>query len=135
MSRSLIQTANQSPQNVAENGIINLGSVQRRFGNNLRLSGNGIEATGEGYYTIFGTVTVAPTAAETVTVAVYNNGAQIPGVIASGTVGTASDEITLPLVGTIRQGGCCNISADNLTCVLLSGAGVVSNISLLIKKE
>lgn len=134
MSRSLIQTANQSPQNVAENGIINLGSVQRRYGNNLTLSGNGIEANGEGYYTIIGTVTVAPTAAGEVSVAVYSNGAQIPGVIASGTVGAADNVITLPLVGTIRQGGCCS-SASNLTVVLLSGAGVVQNVSLLIKKE
>ena len=61
MSKSLIQVANPSSQDVAENGIINLGSVQRRYGCNLRLSGNAIEVNGDGYYTITGSVTVVPT--------------------------------------------------------------------------
>ena len=133
MSKSLIQVANQSSQNVADNSIINLGSVQRRFGCNLRLSGNGIEVDGQGYYTIDGAVSVAPTAAGPVTVAVYDDGVQIPGVIAYGT-GTAGDPLTLPLVGTIRQGCRCD-SADNLTVVLIEGAGVVQNVSLRVEKE
>ena len=61
MSKSLIQIANQSTQVVAEESIINLGSTQRRFGCNLRLSGNGIEVSGAGYYTIDADVLVAPT--------------------------------------------------------------------------
>lgn len=133
MSKSLIQVANQSSQNVADNSIINLGSVQRRFGCNLRLSGNCIEVDGQGYYTIDGAVSVAPTASGPVTVAVYDDGVQIPGVIAYGT-GTAGDPLTLPLVGTIRQGCRCD-SADNLTVVLIEGAGVVQNVSLRVEKE
>lgn len=133
MSRSLIQVTNQSMQNVALNSIISLGSVLRRFGCNIRLSGNGIEVIGEGYYTISGTVTVAPTAAGTVSVAVYNDGMQIPGAIASGTAAAAGNPVTLPLETTIRQGCCCD-SADNITLVLLEGAGEVSNVSLRIEK-
>ena len=133
MSRSLIQVTNQSMQNVALNSIISLGSVLRRFGCNIRLSGNGIEVIGEGYYTISGTVTGAPTAAGTVSVAVYNDGMQIPGAIASGTAAAAGDPVTLPLETTIRQGCCCD-SADNITLVLLEGAGEVSNVSLRIEK-
>ena len=133
MSKSLIQVANQSSQTVADNSIISLGSVQRRFGCNLRLSGNAIEADGAGYYTITGAVSVAPTAAGPVTVAIYDNGVQIPGVIAFGTVAAAGDSITLPLVGTIRQGCCCD-SADNLTLMLIEGAGIVSNVSLRVEK-
>ena len=58
MSKSLIQVANQSPQTVALNGIITLGSTQRRFGCNCRLSGNGIEVDGAGYYTVDASATV-----------------------------------------------------------------------------
>ena len=134
MGRSLIQTVNQSVQTVAENSIINPGSTQRRFGCNLRLSGNGIEVNGEGYYTIDANVTVAPTAAETVTVALYSNGVQIPGAIASAVAGTAADPVNLTLITTIRQGCCCD-SADNITCVLLAGAGEVQNISVRVVKE
>lgn len=133
MSRSLIQTANQSTQNIAENSIISLGSVQRRYGCNLRLSGNAIEADGEGYYTAICNVSVAPTVAGPVTVALYNNGVQIPGAIAYGAVSTAGNSVTLPIEATIRQGCRCD-SADNLTCVLIAGAGVVRNIAMRVEK-
>ena len=123
MSRSLIQTTNQTSQTVAENGIISLGSVLRRFGCNCRLSGNAIEVTGEGYYKIDANVSVAPTAAGPVTVALYNNGAQIPGAIAYSSVSTAGNSITLPIETTIRQGCCCD-SADSITCVLVEGPGL-----------
>lgn len=134
MSRSLIQTSNQSAQNVALNGIISLGSVLRRFGCNCRLSGNAIEVTGEGYYTIDATVTATPTAAGNVTVALYSNGVQIPGTLVSGEVTTVGNSVTLPIVTTIRQGCCCD-SADNITCVLTEGPGVIENISLRVIKE
>ena len=133
MSRSLIQIANPSTQTVAVNSIIPLGSVQRRFGCNCRLSGNAIEVSGEGYYTIDGNVTVAPTAAGTVSVGLFVNGAILPGAISIGSVSTAANPVTLPIEATIRQGCCCD-SADNLTLVLLNGAGDVQNVSLRVEK-
>ena len=133
MSKSLIQVANQSTQAVAENSIIGLGSTQRRFGCNLRLSGNGVEVNGAGYYTIDADVSVAPTATGAVTVAVYNNGVQIPGAIAYGSVSTASNPVTLSINTTIRQGCCCD-SADNITLVLIEGAGNVQNVSMRVEK-
>ena len=132
MARSLIQVANQSTQAVAVNSIIPLGSTQRRFGCNLRLSGNGIEVSGEGYYTVDADVSVAPTAAGNVTVALYNNGVQVPGAIAY-TTGTAGDPISVGINTTIRQ-RCCD-DADNLTLVLIEGAGNVQNVSMRVVKE
>lgn len=132
MSRSLIQVTNQSNQTVADNSIISLGAVQRRFGCNCRLSGNAIELSGEGYYTIEANVAIAPTAAGPVTVALFENGVQIPGAVAYGT-GTAGDPITLPVQATVRQGCCCD-SADQITCVLVEGAGTVENVSLRAEK-
>lgn len=134
MGKSLIQVANPSEQNVAVNSIISLGSVQRRYGCNLRLSGNAIEVSGEGYYTVDADISVVPTAAGLVTVALYNNGVQIPGAVAYGAVSTAGNPVTLCINCTIRQGCCCD-SADNLTAVLLAGPGVVRNISLRVVKE
>jgi hypothetical protein len=128
MSRSLIQTSNQSSQTVALNSVIAPGTTIRRFGCNLRLSGNGIEVDGAGYYTFDATVTVAPTAAGTVTVALYKDGVQIPGAVASS-VGTAGDPVTLTIVTTIRQGCECD-GASNVTLVLTEGPGTVSNVSL-----
>ena len=132
MGKSLIQVANQSPQTVAAGGIISLGSTQRRYGCNLRLSGNGIEVNGEGYYTADLSVSVAPTAAGAVTVALFSDGVQIPGAIAYGTA-TAGDNTNLSVNCTVRQGCCCD-SADNLTAVLIEGAGEVNNVSLRVVK-
>ena len=133
MSRSLIQVSNQSIQTVALNSIVTPGSVQRRFGCNCRLSGNGIELVGEGYYTIDSTVTVLPTTAGVVSVSLYDNGTQIPGAIASGYVSTAENPVTLPLIATIRQGCCCD-AADNITIVLTEGPGTVSNATIRVEK-
>ena len=133
MSRSLIQVANPSVQAVAVNSIIAPGSVQRRFGCNCRLSGNAIEVAGEGYYLVDASVTVAPTAAENVTVGLAVNGTILPGAVAYGTAAAAGDPVTLPITGTIRQGCNCD-SADNLTLVLLAGAGNVQNVSMRVEK-
>lgn len=134
MSKSLIQTVNQSTQIVDENSIIALGSVQRRYGCNLRLSGNGIEVVGEGYYKIDCNVTAEPTAAGDVSVAIYNNGVQIPGAIATFTTTAADQAVTLPIQTTIRQGCRCE-GADNLTVVLLTGEGSVTNIAVRVEKS
>lgn len=134
MSRSLIQVANQSVQAINENSIINLGSTQRRFGCNLRLSGNAIEVNGEGYYEVDASVSVAPTTAGAVTVALYNNGVQVPGAIAYDYASTAAEPVTVSIVSTIRHGCRCD-SADNLTLVLLEGEGNVQNVSMRVAKE
>lgn len=133
MSKSLIQTSNQTSQIVAANGIISLGSVLRRFGCNLRLSGNNaIEVSGEGYYGIMATVTVTPTEAGTVTVAAFADGVQLPGAIAE-TNATAGTPVTLPILTTIRE-RCCD-DTDNVTFLLITGAGTVNNISVRVVKD
>lgn len=132
MSRSLIQTANQSNQTVAVNSIIGLGSTQRRFGCNLRLSGNGIEVLGEGYYTIDANVSITPTAAGAITIALFQDGVQIPGAIAF-TTGTAAAPEAVSIPATIRL-GCCD-STSTITCVLIAGPGVVNNIAIRVIKQ
>ena len=132
MSRSLIQTSNQSAQAVAVGGIIGLGSTLRRFGCNCRLSGNGIEVMGEGYYTIDANVSITPTAAGAITVALFQDGVQIPGAIAL-TTGTAAAPEAISIPTTIRL-GCCD-SSSTITCVLIAGAGTVNNIALRVVKE
>ena len=133
MSKSLIQVANQSTQAVTDNSIISLGTTIRRYGCNLKLSGNGIEVNGEGYYKVDASISVAPTAEGNVTVALYNDGVQIPGAIAYSS-STATDPTNLCIATTIRQSCCCD-SADNLTLVLVEGAGNVTNVSLRVEKS
>ena len=133
MSKSLIQTVNQSTQSASVNGIIDLGSVIRRFGCNLRLNGNAIEVEGAGYYTIDANVTIAPTAAGNVQVAIFKNGVQLTGAIATGSVSSAGNPITLPIQTTIREGCNCD-GGTSLTLVLLAGAGTISNVAVRVEK-
>lgn len=132
MGKSLIQTTNQSSQPVAVNSIIALGSVLRRFGCNCRLSGNAIEVEGDGYYEIDCSVTLTPTAVGNSTVALYADGVQIPGAIATAGVSTVGNSVTVPIITTIRK-GCCN-GASAITCVLVAGASTVNNISVRVTK-
>lgn len=133
MSKALIQTVNQSTQTIALNSIIDLGSVIRRFGCNLRLNGNAIEINGEGYYKVDLNVTIAPTAAGNVTVALYRNGVQVTGAVATGSVTTAGNSITLPIQTTIKEGCSCD-GGMALTVVLTAGAGTVNNIAMRVEK-
>lgn len=133
MSKALIQTVNQSSQTVAENSIINLGSVIRRFGCNLRLNGNAVEVNGEGYYKIDCNVTLAPTTAGAVTVAIYKNGVPLTGATASGSASIAGNPVTLPIQTTIREGCQCD-GGTALTVVLVAGASTVTNVALRVEK-
>ena len=133
MSKSLIQTANISSQDVAVGSNISLGSVLRRFGCNCRLNGSAIEIEGEGYYTVDMCVTVTPAATGNVTVSVLKDGVVIPSATATNSVSTVGNSTTLPINTTIRLGCKCE-GASSLTVVLVAGAGVVNNISLRVIK-
>ena len=133
MSKSLIQTVNQSSQAVAANSIIDLGSVIRRFGCNLRLNGNAIEVDGAGYYTVDCNVTLAPTTAGNVTVTLCKNGVPLTGATATGSVSTAGNPVTLPIQTTIREGCACD-GGTALTLVLVAGASTVSNVAVRAEK-
>lgn len=125
----MIHVVNQSTQSVAENSVISLGSVQHRCGCNARLSGNALEIDGQGYYKIDAVVSAAPTAEGEVSVALYDNGVQVPGAIAYAQSG-AAEYVTLPIIATIRKTCCSNTST--LTLVLLAGAGTVKNVAVRV---
>lgn len=134
MGKSLIQTVNQSTQSVENNSIISLGSVLRRYGCGCKMSGNAIEVIGQGYYKIDVCVTLVPTTTNDVTVALFENGVQIPGAIATGAVATVGNSLTLPIITTIRK-PCCYNNASSITCVLVNEASTVSNISVRVTND
>ncbi len=137
MSKSLIQVANTSIQAVTPTSdspaIVSLGNTVRRYGCNLRQNGNSIEENGEGYYEIEGNITVAPTAAGIVTVALFENGEIMSGSQVSGSVSTATNPVTLSLFATSRIACCCNSS--NISVGVIAGAGNVQNVTLRIVKS
>ena len=97
MSKSTIYTANTNSQDVTVNGTINLGSIIRRFGPCLNLSGSNVQVEGAGYYDIDSSFTVAPTAEGEVTITAFRNNVAIPGATATETAAAAGDQVPVPM--------------------------------------
>lgn len=132
MSKSLIYTVNANTQSVLDGGLVNLGTVVRRFGCNCELSGNGIVLDGVGYYNISVAATVIPAVAGTVTLTAYKDGVTIPGLTVSETVADVDSSVALSLNGVVRI-PCCG-SATTITFEI-SGVDVdVINFPVVVEK-
>ena len=134
MSKSAIYTVNNSAQNIAINGIINLGTINRRFGPCLDLAGSAIQLNGPGYYDIDASITLAPTAAGTVTVTIFTDGLAIPGATATGSTSVANNPINLSISTLVRKFCPCADGIENLTFVLTGTAASVTNIAVVVEK-
>ena len=134
MSRSAIYVVNSNSQDVVADGVINLGTVVRRYGCNLYQVGNGIRVAGAGYYSLDASVTLTPAAAGTVSVTAYKDGVVIPGSTASATVAAADTTVALPIVGVVRENCPCCDDISTLTFVLSGGEATVTNIGVKVEK-
>ena len=132
MSRAIIFTVNDTPQSVQDGSALMPGSIRRRYGAGLDLSGNGFLVGGVGYYKITVCTTLTPTAEGTATISVSQNGTDIPGVTASETVSGANETISLYATGILRVFN--NDSAVNLTFILSGVDAQVTNVAITIEK-
>ena len=127
--KSAIYTAMQTPTEVAVNGVIPLGSLIRRYGCDISLNGNAVNIIGKGYYDVDVSVTVAPTAAGTVTATLIKDGVVVPGATASANA-AAGAPVALAFPALVRQACCASGSA--LSLVLTGAASTVSNVALRV---
>lgn len=139
--KSAIYTANTSP--VALNitaqqpeVTLPMGTVIRRFGQNVQLSGNGILLDGEGYYDVDASVTLTPVAAGDYTVSLFRDGVAVPGARQTVTA-AANAAISLNIPALVRL-QCCNSSAV-LTLVLTTTATLpavvtANNVGVVVEK-
>ena len=134
MSKSAIYVVNQSTQVIPVDGVITPGTVVRRFGPNLNLSGNGIQISGNGYYKIDTSFTIAPTAEGEVTVTAFLDGVQIPGAIATETAAAAGDYINLSISSIVREGCPCCAGLRTLTFVLTGTESNITNTAIVVEK-
>lgn len=136
MSKAIIYVVNNSTQDIVDGGIINLGSIIRRFGTSITLSGNGVQINDTGYYTIDSSITLSSATAGDITVTMYNNGIAIPGAVATETVATADDVVNLSINAIIRETGCCyyNNGPASLTFVISGGDVTVTNVATTVVK-
>ena len=122
MSKSVIYMANTDTQSVAVDGNINFGSPIRRYGKDIsNVVGNPVLNTA-GYYDVAVNVEFADTGAGTSTIALYADGAQVPGALAKTTTGTASTVHSVDFNAVVRV-PCCKPVA-----LTVKATGVAINV-------
>ena len=132
MAKSLIYTRNNVNQALIAGSTIDVGSVIRRFGQNITLNGNAINLSGAGYYKVSANVEVTGTAAGDVTIELLKDGILYD----SRDITIAEDAVAvIPFDTVIRLYGCCTDNSTNLTFVLNGAAETISGISVVITKE
>lgn len=130
MSKSLIYAANNLSQTVAAGDNINFGSIVRRYGCNLNLSGGNVAVSGAGYYDVSVNISATPITAGLMTLKLYKNGVAIPGAEASFTVG-ADTIYPMSFSAVIRQ----TCAVDTAITAELSGVGAdVTNAAIEVIK-
>lgn len=131
MAKSAIYTLNTNAQALAVGSVINLGSIIRRFGQNINLDNNTIHIAGAGYYKISSDITVTATANGTFNISMVKDGT----VIATTTETVASGAVvTIPLQALIREYGCCCNNSSNITFIITGTAETVSAIDVIVEK-
>lgn len=89
--------------NVAAGGALPLTTVARRITPRIQLGSDSANVAVPGYYELNATITFTADAAGDVTIAAYQNGEAIPGIIATETITTADTETrTITLTGLVR---------------------------------
>ncbi len=132
MACSAIYVASTGGVSVASGGTVPLGSVVRRKGCQLALSGDGIVASGTGWYDVVGNVTVSSNAALVVTVALLEDGLPVQGATATVNVAAVGEgNVTVP---AIVRNACCGTS-KTLTLRVTTSTGdpvTVENAALTV---
>ena len=134
MSKSAIYVVNPSTQLVAVDGVITPGTIIRRFGPNLNLSGNGIQIDGSGYYDIDASFNVAPTAEGEVTITAYLDSVPVPGGVATATVAAAGDFVNLSISSLVRENCPCCAGLKTLTFVVTGVESNITNAAIVVEK-
>lgn len=138
---SAIYTANTSANTITlteaqPSTTIPLGTVIRRFGQNIQLSGNGILLDGVGYYDLSASVTMTPAAAGEFTVSLFRDGVAVPGATQTVTAAAlATIAFNIPALVRLQ---CCDSSASLslavTTSATLPATVTINNAGVVVEK-
>lgn len=129
---SAIYTANTSANTITltaaqPSATIPLGTVIRRFGQNIQLSGNGILLDGVGYYDLDASVTMTPAAAGEYNVSLFRDGVAVPGATQTVTAAAlAAIAFNIPALVRLQ---CCDSSAS-LSLVVTTSATLPATVTI-----
>lgn len=137
--KSAIYAANQSQSSITisvsqPSVIVPLGTVIRRFGCELQLSGNGIVIDNNGYYDVQANVTVTPAAAGNYTLTLFKDGVAVPGAVQQINA-TAGNPVGFNIPAIVRQ-SCCASSVLTLaisTAATLPATATINNVGIVVE--
>lgn len=132
MSKSVLYGVNRTPQTIVVGDRVNFGSIVRRYGCNLNMSGGEVNITGEGYYNVDASITFVAGAEGIATITLLENGSIIPGAGASQTV-ASGDTITLVTPPSVVREKCC--CESTITAVISGVVGVINNATIRVVKD
>ena len=139
MSRSAIYVTNTTSQTVNVTNPINLGSIQRRYGCALDLSGYEVRVKDAGYYDVDASITLTSATPGEITVTLYKDNVPVQGATATETIETADNVINLSIAAIIRQGCVCCDGDSSLSVILSSPttavtSATINNIGVVVEK-
>ena len=137
--KSAIYAANQSQNSITisasqPNVIVPIGTVIRRFGCDLQLSGNGIIIDNNGYYDVQANVTMTPAAAGDYTMTLLKDGTAVPGATQQINA-TEGNPIGFNIPAIVRQ-SCCSSSVLSLaisTTAELPATATIDNVGIVVE--
>lgn len=128
--KSALYAANTQSQTLVTGGTVNFGSIVRKYGCNLEMSGGNPVVAGYGYYGIDVNISFTAGDAGDVIIALYKDGTPITGA-KSTTAVAASSAYSVSIPAIIREA--CN--CESTVTVTVSGVPVVvDNAAVVIEK-
>lgn len=128
--KSALYAANTNAQTLNIDNTINFGSIVRRYGCNVHLSGGNAIVKGAGYYDIDTNFTFTAGDAGVAIITLYKDGTAIPGAVQSESV-TAGSIYNFNIPVIVRS--CCDCEST-ITAVLSGVAGTINNAAISVER-
>ena len=130
MSKSVLYAANSNAQTTSATGsTVDFGSIVRRYGCGLKLSGGNVIIEDSGYYNIDTNFTITPSSTGTLIIQLLQDGNVIPG--AKATISTTGSTIAVSIPAIVREKCCCE---STITAMFIGVDTTVNNASITVEK-
>lgn len=139
MSKAYAYIANATQQTLIGGGSVDLGNAIHGFGltccqKTIDVTGNNVTLRDGGYYDINVAATVADSAAGTVTLQAYQDGAPIAGATVAVNVAAANEAASVSLAFGVKVAHCAS-SIITIVATTTAGDVIISNIAMTVSKQ
>lgn len=124
--KNVLYAVNSTSTAYTAGSTVPMGTAVRLSGDKVALNGNGALVR-TGLYDVDVSATLIASGAGVVSLALYKDGAPVPGAVATATAAAAGSYVNLGITATVRE--CCCNARGSLTLVLTAGTATVTNMA------